>query len=307
MGTSAPARRGVTLIEVLIVIGILALLVGLLLVAVHRVRESAALTQNKNNLRQIILATHQLAGENEGKIENLMRSSMKGVTAAPGDSSLFSRLVPSVHGQRVQPTGLSTEAWLDFYSPNVKLYRNPMDPSWDYVPAQTDVRGKCSYALNMFAMDGYMNFSASLPDGSSQTIAFVDKYAVKGSADPNSTQMWSVNQYTMLFDPHVGEDNGEREVYGRRRATFADRGWEDVLPVTDPATATTRPSVPGKTFQVRPRPEDVDPSIPQTPHRAGLTVAMFDGSVRTISPSVSQPVFWALVTPGGGESVSLDY
>ena len=55
-----------------------------------------------------------------------------------------------------------------------------------------------------------------------------------------------------------------------------------------------------------PRPEDVDPSIPQTPHGAGLTVAMFDGGVRTISPSVDVSVFWGLVTPAGGEVVSVD-
>jgi hypothetical protein len=102
------------------------------------------------------------------------------------------------------------------------------------------------------------------------------------------------------FDPQNGE------IYGNRRPTFADRGWQDVVPVTDPATRTTRPSVPGKTFQVQPRPEQVDPSIPQTPHRAGLTVAMFDGSVRTISPSVSESVFWAQVAPAGGEVVNPD-
>ena len=136
------------------------------------------------------------------------------------------------------------------------------------------------------------------PDGSSNTIAFADKYADK--CNPTSTLSQTTNLYTEIFDPYNGE------IYGARRATFADRGWEDVLPVTDPATATTRPSVPGKTFQVRPRPEDVDPSIPQTPHRAGLTVAMFDGAVRTISPSMDESVFWALVTPAGGEVVSLD-
>ncbi len=105
----------------------------------------------------------------------------------------------------------------------------------------------------------------------------------------------------MIFDPYQGE------IYGDRRATFADRGWEDALPVTDAANSTTRPSVPGKTFQVRPRLENADPSIPQTPHLAGLTVALFDGSVRTISPSVHESVFWAMVTPAGGEVLGSDW
>lgn len=306
MGASVRARRGVTLIEVIIVIGIIGLLLGLLLVAVQKTRESAALIQNKNNLRQIILATHQVAGENEGNIDNLMRSSMQGVQGAKPDESLFWRLTPYVSGPRVFPIG-SLAAMLDYFSPNVKIYRNLADPSWDYAPAQADVRGKCSYALNIFAVDGSLHLAASMPDGTSQTIAFADKYAVKGEGGPNPTLPQTVNLYPWVFDPHVGEADGVREVYGDRRATFADSGWEDVLPVTDPATATTRPSVPGKTFQVAPRPEDVDPSIPQTPHRAGLTVALFDGSVRTIAPSVDETVFWALVTPAGREVIAPEY
>lgn len=290
-------QRGVTMIEVILVIGILSLLVGLLLVAVQRARQSAAILQNKNNLRQIILAVHQLAGQNEGKIENLARSSMPPVSA-PCDCSLFFRLTDYLYGQRAIPTDLSTTAWNEYFSPNVKCYRNLADPSWDYDPAEVNVSGKCSYGLNMFAMDGSLSFVSDLPDGTSQTIAFVDKYAVKGS--PNYTVPQTVNIYTYIFDPLVSRWDG-REVYGDRRATFADRGWDDVLPVTDFTTKTTQPSVPGKTFQVGPRPELVDPSIPQTPHRAGLTVAMFDGSVRSIAPSVNESLFWALVTPNGGE------
>jgi prepilin-type N-terminal cleavage/methylation domain-containing protein len=298
MGTSIRARRGVTLVEVILVIGIMGILVGLLLVAVQRTRESAALLQNKNNLRQIILAVHQVAGENEGNIEPLMRTSMKGLTSVDPDYSLFYRLTPYLHGPQVMPTDLSTAAWNEYFSPNVKVYRNLADPSWDYDPAEANVPGKCSYALNMFATDGSVHLPASLPDGTSTTVAFADKYAVKGS--PNSTLSQTVNLYTQVWGPY------NDEIYGDRRATFADRGWEDVLPVTDIATATTRPSVAGKTFQVHPRPENVDPSIPQTPHRAGLTVAMFDGSVQTLSPSVSESVFWALVTPMGGEAVNAD-
>ena len=66
------------------------------------------------------------------------------------------------------------------------------------------------------------------------------------------------------------------------------------------------PAVPGKTFQVRPRPEDVDPRILQTAFQAGLTVAMFDGSVRSIRPSIDESIYWALITPSGGEVASLD-
>ena len=100
MASSQARRRvGFTLIELLVVIAIIAILIGLLLPAVQKVRESANKAKCTNNLKQLGVAIHAFAGDYGQNIPALTNST--GATGSSGgyQGSIFITLLPYIEQQ----------------------------------------------------------------------------------------------------------------------------------------------------------------------------------------------------------------
>jgi prepilin-type N-terminal cleavage/methylation domain-containing protein len=221
-------RSGFTLIELLVVIAIIAILIGLLLPAVQKVREAAARAKSTNNIKQIALAVHNFNDAYQGKLPQLTDVGT-GAPQGAGLNSIFFNILPYIEQDNIYrvfskatPTtyynavsGAAMNIINTYISPAdstasngttttisagtpASITINPAPPA--ATPAwPTTIGGTATYATTSYAANGQIfgTNSGGLPrtfvDGTSNTIMIAERAQVCSPATGNPVyNLWAL-------------------------------------------------------------------------------------------------------------------
>jgi prepilin-type N-terminal cleavage/methylation domain-containing protein/prepilin-type processing-associated H-X9-DG protein len=318
--------RGFTLIELLVVIAIIAILIGLLLPAVQKVREAAGRSQCQNNLHQIAIAIANCADTYQGNMPpgigtypaNLYGGQLwtcpKTVDTAWG--GFLYHLLPFMEQQNLynatrcwnasgQPTtglgiedggGLPPGQGYKYINNVVKSYLCPSDPTLGDPPGSTGWAAVGSYAYNGIIFqadwDGYSRFPASIVDGTSNTIFMTETYA-GGTYNKSDQSLWWWDYNSFETPPSSNGDCGGQSYYGPAYTPL----WQ---PLPDYCRNTTQAWQWGGAASVC-------MCRAVSPHTGGINVGMGDGSVRFVSQGVSSATWFAACTPAAGDLLGSDW
>jgi type II secretory pathway pseudopilin PulG len=279
-------RRGLTLFQLLVVLALLALLFALLLPAVFKVRMAAARTKSANNLKQICLATINCADTNNGRLPPAAGDYPgRGNVPNNGFGPLFFHILPYLEQDNLYKNSLgaidNTPRYLVWHNKtcgqHIPTYEDPEDPSQPPGELFHGWLATGSYATN------FLVFGKVDPN--------YDPVDLQGeSRFPASITDGTSN--TIFFGQRYRKCGSDANAWGY----WAAYSW---LPTFAYASKAR--------FQVQPTQENCDPRRAQSPHTGGFPAGMGDGSVRNLTPQISDQTWWHACTPNGGEVLGPDF